>query len=97
MIFLNISASDQPSAAARDALSLDHARPGTRVRIVKMLCGSRCAVMLAHRGVRMGEVLSVAHRAPLGGAVWVEAGGAMFAIGRGVARKLFVSELAAGD
>jgi Fe2+ transport system protein FeoA len=96
MIFLGIACSGKKAGKpAHSALSLDRVRLGARVKVMQLSCGARCATLLAQRGVRVDETLSVRHRAPMGGPVWVELRGAMFAIGRGVARKILVAELPA--
>lgn len=92
MIFLGLLRSE-PNPARKSALPLDRVRLGARVKVMEIACGKRCAAMLAQRGVRVNETLAVCHRAPLGGPVWVELGGAMFALGRGVAGKILVTEL----
>lgn len=92
MIFLGLLRSEA-KPVRRAALPLDRVHLGSRVKVTEVGCGKRYTAMLAQRGVRVNETLSVCHRAPLGGPVWVERGGAMFAIGRAVAHKILVTEL----
>ena len=84
------------AATAAASMPLDRAAAGVRVKVIGLNCGGSCNHMLSERGIRVGEVLAVCHRAPMGGPVWVEIRGAMFAIGRGVAHKILVSALAPG-
>ncbi len=61
---------------------------GGRVRVVTV--PDRVSRQLIPQGVRPGEFLTVRNRAPIGGAILVEAKGAMIALGRALARKIMV-------
>ncbi len=69
-------------------IPLSSATSGSRVRVVTI--PERGSRQLVPQGVRPGELLIVKNRAPIGGAILVDANGAMIALGRVLARKIMV-------
>ncbi len=69
-------------------IPLSSAASGSRVRVVTI--PERISRQLVPQGVSPGEVLIVKRRAPIGGAILVEANGATIALGRALARNILV-------
>jgi ferrous iron transport protein A len=74
-------------------LTLDRA-DNQQVQVLDVLGGPSAAKRLAALGIRTGETLRVLRSAPMSGPVLVEIGGAMVAVGRGLAAKVRVKGLA---
>lgn len=89
-----VSAAGQadPAASGR-VVSLDRVRSRGRVEVVAVSGGRQARRMLGQLNIRVGEVLRLQRRAPLGGPVLVETGGSVVAVGRGLGRKVLVRRL----
>ncbi len=80
-----------PSRSPQDKpkqIPLSSAASGTRVRVITI--PERISRQLVPQGVRPGEFLTIKNRAPIGGAILVDANGATIALGRALARKIIV-------
>lgn len=65
-------------------------KPGQSGEVARIAAGQTATRQLAQLGIRAGAALVVRRSAPMGGPVMVEIGGSTLAIGRGLARKVFV-------
>ncbi len=91
-----LTSSSRPRSKPAEASSphtLDKVRAGETVQVVKTAAGPGATLQLAQLGVCAGATLVVRRSAPLGGPILVESGGSTVAIGRGMARKVFVRTL----
>lgn len=70
--------------------TLEKASAGRRLRVQDVGGGRAVRSRLAALGVRPGAVLQVVVRGPLGGPILIEVDGARLAIGRRMARQVFV-------
>ena len=83
-----------PNVSKRDPyekqkqIPLSAAASGSRVRVLAI--PERICRQLLPQGVRPGEFLIIKNRAPIGGAILVDANGATIALGRSLARKIMV-------
>jgi len=75
------------------APTLDKIRAGQSVKVTEIAAGQGATLQLAQLGIRAGATLAVRRSAPLGGPILVESAGSMVAIGRGMARKVYVQTL----
>ncbi len=70
--------------------SLERAVPGRPLRVSDIRGGHEIRSRLATLGLLPGVVVQVVVRGPLGGPVLVDVDGCRLAIGRGLARQVFV-------
>ncbi|HUZ45713.1 MAG TPA: FeoA family protein [Terriglobia bacterium] len=80
-----VKRTDEPSTP-----TLDQIRAGQEVKVVQIVAGQSATRQLAQLGICAGTRLKVRRSAPMGGAILVDSGGSMVAIGRGMARKVGV-------
>ena len=75
---------------APETRPLDRAPRHCMVEIVEVEGGANASRQLAQLGIVVGALLQIKRAAPLGGPVLVEIRGSTVAVGRGVARQVFV-------
>ena len=75
---------------ASETRSLDRAPRHCMVEVVDVEGGANASRQLSHLGIVVGALLQIKRAAPMGGPVLVEIRGSTVAVGRGVARKVFV-------
>ncbi|GAB4329555.1 MAG: hypothetical protein Kow0069_37040 [Promethearchaeota archaeon] len=84
-------------APASPLVSLVSIAPHLRVVVERVAAGRRATTRLAHLGVVPGTILVVAARAPAGGPLKIKFRGSYLAIGRGLAEKVLVRPVGAGE
>lgn len=75
-------------------LTLDNVSPGKAVRIRSIEGGVKVRQCLSDLNVSPGEVLRIIRSAPFAGPIMAEVNGSKVMVGRGMARKVVVEEVA---
>ncbi len=71
-------------------IPLTQLREGQRARITRLEGGYGFQRNIRTRGIREGKVVEIVTRHPIGGPIVIEIDGRETAIGRGMARRIFV-------
>ncbi len=79
--------------AATPVVTLDRVRAPGRVQVREIAGGRSAVLLLGQLDIRVGEALEVQRIAPWGGPILVESNGSVVAVGRGLARKVWVEVL----
>ena len=67
-------------------------KKGDRVRVLRLDGGANLQDKLTQHGLYPGDCICVVRTAPMGGPLLVNVNGREIALGRGIARKIFVEE-----
>lgn len=85
----------EEAVIVRNTYPLALAEQGERVRITRLLGGRGMALRLTELGLNVGSEVRIAHRH--GGQVVVVRGETRLALGAGIAHKILVSPIGAGE
>lgn len=88
-----IEVNEKKSGANKKTAKLIEFKSGDKVKIVKIDAGRGALLNLINLGLNIGNITQIGRTSHIGGPVTVIYQGSEIAIGRGLARKIFVEEV----